>query len=141
MNEPSLVELFDRRDGLNLVIRVASQVLAQRDLCSGTKRPIWRVSYITRVDVIPRMPHAVAGEALPVDLNITLHMPKPPREHLRGDVLQYAVLNPVALATIGEALDPGASRRYWLELSGHLEWLRNMRAHCPFLLALVHLIQ
>src|SRR5215469_17005231 len=60
MDEPRLVYLFDRGNDLNFVAWVASQVLAQGDLRSGTARAVRRAANIASVDVIERMPDAVA---------------------------------------------------------------------------------
>src|SRR5215469_4911918 len=76
------------------------------------------------------MPHAVAWEPPPLDLDIALQVAEPPGEHRRADVFEDVVLDPELLTTIFEGLDSGTSRRDWLELPRDPELLRKMGGHC-----------
>jgi len=135
MNEPTVIEFLDRRNRLDLVRWVATQVLAQGDLRSSANRAIWRGADVARIHVVQRMPYAVAREPPSLDLDLALQVSEPPGEHSRGDVFEDVVLDPDLLSTVFEGLDPGAGRRNRLELPEKWERFWKMCAHLICFLA------
>lgn len=121
MDVASLVEPLDMRHRVDAESRVAPEHLDQPDRRTRPDRSVGQALRVTGMDVVARMPEAVAVVATPGEDDVPFEIAKPPVEHARRDATHDVVPDPVFRPTARQLLDAAVGRTDRLQRKGQVE--------------------